>query len=137
MTDMPATGLALTFDCEDAHLLATFWAEALGYEPAPPPTGWTTWESWFDDQGVPEDERGDGASIVDPTGVRPRIGFIKVPEPKTAKNRLHLDLQVAGGRHVPQETRLARIAANVETLVAAGATVQQGTPRSTAASTTS
>ena len=125
MSDAPATALTLTFDCADARLLATFWATALGYEPAPPPTGWTSWESWFDDMDVPEDERGDGATIVDPTGVRPRIGFIKVPEPKTAKNRLHLDLQVAGGRHVPQETRYARITATVEDLVDAGATVQQ------------
>jgi predicted enzyme related to lactoylglutathione lyase len=119
------TGLGLTFDCADAPRLAAFWALALGYEPAPPPTGWSTWESWFVDQGVPEDERSDGATIGDPAGAGPRIGFLTVQEPKTAKNRLHLDLHVSGGRHVPQHLRVERITAKVDVLVNAGASVQQ------------
>ena len=39
----------------------------------------------------------------------PKVGFLKVPEPKTAKNRLHLDLQVSGGRHLDADKRTARI----------------------------
>jgi hypothetical protein len=37
----------------------------------------------------------DGASIIDPHGVGPAIGFLKVPEGKTA-NRMHIDIRVAG-----------------------------------------
>ena len=45
-----------------------------------------------------------------------------IPEPKTVKNRLHLDLNVGGGRKVPLEERKRRIAAEVERLRQAGAT---------------
>ena len=73
---------------------------------------------------MPRDEWDDGASIVDPDGVGPGISFLKVPEPKTAKNRLHLDLKVSGGRDVDQEVRRSRIMAKVDEVVAAGATIQ-------------
>ena len=72
---------------------------------------------------VPEDEWDDGASLVDPDGALPPISILKVPEPKTAKNRLHIDLRVAGGRQVDQAVRRERILAMVERLVAAGGTV--------------
>jgi hypothetical protein len=117
--------LAMTFDCDDAAVLAEFWSVALGYVPAPPPHGWDTWESWLIDHEVPREEWDDGASLVDPTGIGPSISFLKVPEPKTAKNRLHLDLKVSGGRHIDQETRSSRITAKVDELVTAGAIVQQ------------
>ena len=42
-----------------------------------------------------------------------------------AKNRLHLDLKVSGGRHVDSDKRLARIDARVAELVAAGAAVHE------------
>jgi hypothetical protein len=48
-----------------------------------------------------------------------------VPEPKTAKNRMHLDVKVSGGRHLPAEVRTPRIEAKVAELVALGATVQR------------
>lgn len=116
--------LGLTFDCSDANAQARFWAVALGYVPAPPPPGWESWESWLVDLQVPREERNDGASLVDPAGVGPGISFLKVPEPKTAKNRLHLDLKVSGGRKVDQEIRRARIMAKVDEVVAAGASIQ-------------
>ena len=72
---------------------------------------------------MPESEWDDGAYICDPAGVQPSISFLKVPEPKTAKNRLHLDLKVSGGRHVDQKQRHARMTAKVSELTAAGATV--------------
>jgi len=34
--------------------------------------------------------------LQDPTGIAPRLCLLQVPEPKTAKNRLHLDLRVSG-----------------------------------------
>ena len=113
----------LTFDCAAAGRLAEFWKVALGYVDAPPPQGWTTWEGWLREFDVPEDEWDDGASIVDPDGARARISFLKVPEAKSGKNRIHLDVQVGGGRHQPHELRWSRIQAMVERLTAAGGTV--------------
>jgi hypothetical protein len=65
-------------DAADPHGLAAFWARALGYVAEP---------------GYDEP---DGASIIDPDGKGPAIGFLKVPEGKTSKNRMHIDIRVAG-----------------------------------------
>jgi hypothetical protein len=116
---------AMTMDAADPVALARFWMVALGYEQAPPPEGWDHWEDWLRDQGVPEAEWGDGATIADPDGVGPSITFLKVPEPKTAKNRLHLDLRASGGRHVDVAVRRTRIRRVVEQLTAIGATALQ------------
>jgi len=89
-----------------------------------PPEVWDTREAWFTHHDVPPDEWGDGAAICDPGGVRPAIPFLRVPEPKRAKNRLHLDLKVSGGRHVDADERAQRIDAMVADLLAAGAAVQ-------------
>ncbi len=117
------TRWTLTFDCDDPGAQARFWTIALGYVDAPPPDGWDTWEDWLRHFDVAEEEWGDGASLQDPQGVLPSVSFLKVPETKTAKNRLHLDLQVAGGRHVDQAKRVERIEAMVAVLVEAGGSV--------------
>ncbi|WP_328328338.1 VOC family protein [Kribbella sp. NBC_00382] len=117
------TRWTMTIDCGDPALVARFWITALGYVEADPPRGWDTWESWLVDQGVPEDEWNDGASLSDPDGVLPSISFLKVPEARTAKNRLHLDLQVSGGRDIPSDARETAIRQKVAQLVDAGATV--------------
>jgi hypothetical protein len=117
------TNWTITFDCHDAQLLMTFWREALGYVDGPPPEGWDTWEDWLRHFEVPEEEWGDGGRLVDPEGRLPDISFLKVPEGKTAKNRLHLDLRVSGGRHVDPEVRRKRIMTHVDRLLAAGARV--------------
>ena len=82
-------GIDLTFDCADAQLLAAFWKEALGYEDEPPPPPFSSRDEWLDHHDVPADERDGGAWLRDPHGRGPRIAFLEVPEPKTAKNRLH------------------------------------------------
>jgi len=46
-----------------------------------------------------------------------------VPEGKTIKNRLHLDISVSGGRAVPIETRQQRVDAEARRLAALGATI--------------
>jgi hypothetical protein len=51
------------------------------------------------------------------------LSFLKVPEPKAVKNRVHLDVQVSGGRATPWEVRWPRVTQAVERLIAAGATV--------------
>jgi hypothetical protein len=60
--------------------------------------------------------------LVDPDGVGPRLFFQEVPEGKVVKNRIHLDLQVGGGRAVPLATRRQRVDAEAERLGGAGAT---------------
>ncbi len=118
-----ATAWTLTFDCAHPATVARFWALALGYVEKPPPAGFETWDDWFDLHDVPAAERDDGAYLSDPDGVAPTLAFLKVPEPKVAKNRVHLDVQVGGGRGTPWEVRWPRVAAAVERLTAAGATV--------------
>ncbi|MGB3736728.1 MAG: VOC family protein [Ilumatobacter sp.] len=69
---------AITFDCRDAGALAAFWSEALS-------------------RPVDTDESQAGeffASIgrTDQTLGMPALMFIQVPEDKSVKNRVHLDL---------------------------------------------
>ncbi|WP_299541293.1 VOC family protein [uncultured Streptomyces sp.] len=122
--------LQLTIDCADPARLVPFWADALGYVPEPPPGGHSTWRDYWADMGVPEEELPVGAgdapeSLVDPAGRGPRIWFQQVPEPKTVKNRIHLDLKVGGGRGVPLAVRTERVDATVERLTGRGATVSR------------
>jgi Glyoxalase-like domain len=71
---------------------------------------------------VPEDELGAGADcIVDPGRRGPRIWFQVVPERKAAKNRLHLDISVSGGRTVAIGTRRQRVDAEAARLAGLGA----------------
>ena len=118
-----ATQIQVTIDCADPGRLARFWADALGYRLEEPPDGFASWQDYWVSRGLPPEEVEDGYdSIVDPDGVRPRIWFQPVPEPKVVKNRVHLDLGVSGGRQVPLPTRRRRVDAEAERLVAAGAT---------------
>jgi hypothetical protein len=48
----------------------------------------------LDSIDVPADERDTMYAVVDPDGNGPRFLFQKVPEGKTAKNRMHLDVNV-------------------------------------------
>lgn len=114
-----ATNFQVTFDSADPDAHAAFWAEALHYIEQPPPAGFDTWDAALDAWGVPPERRGDRAAIVDPAGAGPRLYFQKVPEPKTAKNRVHLDLRAAAG--VPPEGRSDALEAECARLVAIGA----------------
>ena len=99
-----ATHWTLGCDAADPQRLAAFWAQALRYVPEP----------GFDGP--------DNASIVDPQGRGPAIGFLRVPEGKTAKNRdAH---RHPGGRRAAVGPRRAGAAVRekVAELEAAGAT---------------
>ena len=69
---MSSTICNITFDCADPSALARFWGQVTGLpvieEPQP---------------GYPDSAVGDS---------RPRLYFVKVPEGKIAKNRVHLDI---------------------------------------------
>lgn len=68
---------SVTFDCADALVLGAFWAAALGSD-------------------LDEDSTVDKA-FVEPAGWGgPTLWFQRVPEHKTAKNRMHFDLRAPG-----------------------------------------
>jgi hypothetical protein len=118
-----ATRMQVTIDCADPGRLARFWATALGYRLEEPPDGFATWQEYWVSRGLPPEEVEDGYdSIVDPDGVGPRVWFQPVPEVKVVKNRVHLDLDVGGGRTAPLAERRRRVDAEADRLVAAGAT---------------
>jgi len=65
--------VGLVLDCADPERLAEFWAAALDY---------TTVGG-----------AGNYVMLVDPSGGQPKLLLQRVPEPKTAKNRMHLDIE--------------------------------------------
>ena len=100
-----AKRVQVVIDCSDPDRLARFWAGALGYELQPPPEGYASWDAFLDQLGIPEEDRNNASAIVDPAGAGPRIYFQRVPEPKTVKNRLHLDVNQKSRDTPPEEAR--------------------------------
>src|SRR3954453_16158939 len=94
----------IVIDAQDTQRLATFWAAALadrGYRLPTPPDGAPDWPTWLRAQGVPEGRRGAGSAVENAHPRSPRLYFQRVPEDKSAKNRVHLDLLAGGGSGVP------------------------------------
>lgn len=114
-----AVTIQITVDCADVARAMAFWGPALGYEQEPPPPGHDSWSAYAAAQRIPRSEW--HGALVDPAGVGPRLFFQTVPEPKVAKNRWHLDLEVTTPG-TPLEERRGPIAAKVAELVALGAT---------------
>jgi hypothetical protein len=113
--------LQVVFDAARPVELARFWAEVLGYVADPPPPGFDSWDAFLDSVGWPTDQRDTRFALVDPDGVRPRLFFQQVPEGKTAKNRVHLDVDPVPG--VPRgDDRRAAVRRRADELVALGAT---------------
>ena len=69
---MSSSVFGLSIDCGDAAKLARFWADVLG--------------SSVNSEPTPE------FAAIDAGNGAPRLAFHQVPEAKTLKNRLHLDL---------------------------------------------
>ena len=96
----------VTVDCADPHGLAEWWAETLRWEVEPQDEDFirSMIEQGHAAQSDTIRHRGalvwrDGAAIRpngEPSGGQPRILFQLVPEPKTVKNRVHLDLRPTG-----------------------------------------
>jgi Glyoxalase-like domain len=121
-----ANQIGLTFDCADPTKLAEFWKLALGYEDQPPPPPFKTREEWAASFGPADDDEGDGAWLHDPTGAGPTLSLLQVPEPKVAKNRLHIDIRVS--KQGPPDQRWTLITDEVDQLIAAGATIVEQYP---------
>lgn len=113
---MPSKLGNITFDCADPTLLATFWADVFGY-PHP------EWPAGLKEEmlagGLTESDLAAKSAIEDPTGEGPRLFFQRVPEGKTAKNRMHIDLRATPGRRASED----ELSAERDRIVALGATV--------------
>jgi hypothetical protein len=116
-----ATRVQVVIDCADPGALASFWADALGYKLNDPPGDFATWEDFLRAEGVPESDWNMASAIVDPEGNGPRFFFQRVPEPKSVKNRVHVDVNVSDGPQAPLEDRKTQVYAAVARLEAIGA----------------
>jgi hypothetical protein len=110
-----AHDVQVVIDCARPHELADWWAEALGWQVEPQDEAFI--RRMIDEGQASEDQtvRHNGAlrwkagsAIRSPDPGRPRILFQVVPEPKTVKNRQHLDVH-AGPE--AQESEVARLLA--------------------------
>lgn len=87
--------VCVTVDCGDPRRLAAFWSAALGWnEPYVSPDG--------------------GGAVCGPSTPGMYLEFVRVPEPKVGKNRLHVGCSVAG---------IGEYDAEFERLVGLGATL--------------
>jgi hypothetical protein len=114
-----ALAMQVTFDAADPAALAAFWTQVLGYILEPPPEGWASWEDWAREMKIPEERWNDQSAIVDPEGAGPRVFFQRVPEGKSAKNRVHLDVRAAPG--LALDARRTRLTEESVRLVELGA----------------
>jgi hypothetical protein len=80
---MAASIAVVVIDCLDSQVVSEFWMAALGYEVAARDGSWI--------------------KLRDPLGVGPPLAIDPVPEAKTVKNRVHLDLK-------PSDTMEAEVA---------------------------
>jgi hypothetical protein len=110
----------VTFDAANPERLGQFWSEVLGYVMQPPPEGFDSWDAFLDSVNWPADQRDAMYAIVDPENSKPRLLFQKVPEGKTAKNRVHLDINVGAG--LPPDERKTAVRTRADEIVALGAT---------------
>lgn len=104
----------VTFDCADPRAVGEFWRQALGYVLPPVPAGFESWDAF--DASLPSEAQGSAWACQDPEGVGPRLYFQRVPEAKTVKNRLHLDVRVGTG--MVGEERLVALEAEADRLEA-------------------
>lgn len=95
----------MTIDSADPAALAAFWAAVLGY---PPPDIEGT-HAVLRALGHREDDLGNWYRIEDPAGHGPRLAFQRVPEPKTVKNRVHLDVTALGDRADARAVEVERL----------------------------
>lgn len=84
---MSASVRHITVDCRDPYQLGVFWSSVIGAPLAS------------------DDEPGDPEALIDLGPDRPGLLFVQVPEGKSVKNRLHLDLQP----DQPRDVEVARI----------------------------
>ena len=115
--DRPNPTIQIAVDCADPHAQARFWAAALGYEVENNDAlcrqmldaGYATADDVEEVDG--RYRWRDAAALGAPDGSGPRIYIQRVPEPKTVKNRVHLDLHVGAERAEAEIARLEELGA--------------------------
>ena len=113
-----ATDFQVTVDCSAPHDLADWWAEALGWQVEPQDEAFIRRmvDGGYAAEADTTRHRGalvwrTGAAITSPEPGRPRVLFQLVPEAKTVKNRLHLDLRVGDERREAEVARMVGMGA--------------------------
>ena len=108
----------VTIDSSSPHELADWWAEALGWQVEQQDEAFI--RRMVSSGAASEDDttrhRGAlvwkvGAAITSPDPNRPRVLFQTVPEAKTVKNRIHLDVRVGAERREAEVARLVGLGA--------------------------
>jgi len=94
----------IVVDCHDPAALAAFWAAALGYHVVRSEEGQVEISPW-------EREPPDLAERVRRAPGAPALVFVTVPEAKTVKNRLHLDVRPVDSSHQAEVERLLALGA--------------------------
>jgi catechol 2,3-dioxygenase-like lactoylglutathione lyase family enzyme len=92
---------AITFDCANPYLLASFWSQVTGFQEDP------------EDRNYPDDPAG---LLLAPDGSASLL-FVRVPDAKQVKNRVHLDLAPQDAAPGTREAELERITGLGATLV--------------------
>jgi predicted enzyme related to lactoylglutathione lyase len=85
---------SITVDCADPYRLALWWCEV------------------FEVPTNPDDYAGDPAAICELGEAHPRLLFERVPEGKSVKNRVHIDIRPGRSRDEEVE-RLLRLGASL------------------------
>jgi catechol 2,3-dioxygenase-like lactoylglutathione lyase family enzyme len=106
----------IVIDCANPRQLSHFWSDVLGYPRAEWPPDL---RSELLAAGLTEADLENRSIAEDPEGVGPRFFFQRVPEGKTVKNRVHVDVNATPGRHATHE----EVEAEKDRIVALGASV--------------
>jgi hypothetical protein len=108
----------VVIDSSAPHELADWWAEALGWQIEAQDEAFIRRmvETGAASQEDTRQHRGAlvwkvGAALLSPDPGRPRVLFQLVPEPKTVKNRVHLDVRVGAERREAEVARLVGLGA--------------------------
>ena len=88
---------SIAIDCADHYRLAQFWSQATG------------WQEDRDNPNQPDDPE----SLLVSPDQQLHLLFIPVPEVKTVKNRVHLDVVPTGGTRDEEVARLTALGASV------------------------
>jgi hypothetical protein len=108
----------VAIDCSSPHVLADWWAEALGWQVEAQDEAFI--RRMVEEGHASEEQttvhRGalvwrEGAAITSPEPGRPRVLFQQVPEAKGGKNRLHLDVRIGPERQEAEVARLVELGA--------------------------
>jgi hypothetical protein len=113
-----AFDVQVVVDSANPHPLADWWAEALGWQVEPQDEAFIARMVDAGHAAAQDTTRHRGAlvwkagaALISPVEGRPRILFQLVPEAKSVKNRLHLDVRVGPERRAAEVARLLGLGA--------------------------